>query len=123
MRGSHTTRSKVALAAALTSLLVLATSACTPTNLEVERNMARSFARKVDQAKDLRSNCSIIGSDSKKQSFLSECTVSGADGYYLIVRVGTDYQAGTFSVRDPYPRSAGGYLEQVDGTWTYRWAA
>ena len=32
-------------------------------------------------------------------------------------------QAGTFSVRDPSPRSAGGYLEQVDGVWTYRWAA
>jgi hypothetical protein len=85
--------------------------------------MAKSFARKVDQAKDLKSTCSIIGSDTKKGSFLSECSVTGAGGYYLIVRVSTDYQAGTFSVRDPYPRSAGGYLEQVDGTWTYRWAA
>ena len=122
MRGSHSTRPKVLLTAVAALVLALTMSACNPSKLEVEHNIAKSFARKLDQVKDLKSSCTVIGSDTKKGSYLSECSVQGANGYRAVVRVSTDYQAGTFSVRDPYPRSLSGTLKQVDGVWTYAWA-
>jgi hypothetical protein len=122
MRGSLTTRPAIAITAAAAVLLAFALSACNPSKLEVEHNIAKSFARKLDQVKELKSSCTIVGSDTEQGSYLSECSVSGANGYRAIVRVSTDYQAGTFSARDPYQRSLGGTLKRVDGVWTYAWA-